>query len=180
LTLILILILILTLTSRANVTRATPGDVMKVTLITLICLLPLTSAPAQQKQTAAKSSQATLEADVRKVWEDFKNKNKESLGAALADSFRVVEEGTSGIADKKADLATVDELELISYTLKNFIVQPLGPRSALVTYSAHYESKSGGQTAKADSVFGEVWIRQGNDWKALYVQETYVQNSTAK
>jgi hypothetical protein len=153
---------------------------MKMTLIALICLLPLTSAPAQQEPTVPKSSRATLEADVRKVWEDFKNKNKDSLGAALADRFRVVEEGTSGIADKKADLATVDELELIGYTLKDFTVQPLGPRSALVTYSAHYASKSGGQTAKADSVFGEVWIRQGNDWKALYVQETYVQNSPAK
>ena len=29
-------------------------------------------------------------------------------------------------------------------------------------------------------VFGEVWIRQGNDWKALYEQETYVQPSPAK
>ena len=153
---------------------------MKITLVVIACLVTLASAPAQQKQAVAKSSQATLEVHIRKVWEDFKNKNKDSLGAALADNFRVVEEGTAGIVDKRADLASVDELELISYTLKDFTVQPLGPGSALVTYSAHYESKSGGQTAKANSVFGEVWIREGNDWKALYVQETYVQGSPAK
>ena len=152
---------------------------MKTTLIAFACLLMLASAPAQQEQAATKSSQV-LEANVRRIWEDFKNKNKTSLGAALADSFRVLEEGTNGIADKNADLATVDGLELISYTLKDFTVRRLGPRSALVTYSAHYESKSGGQTSKADSVFGEVWVRQGNGWKALYEQETYVQPSPAK
>jgi hypothetical protein len=69
----------------------------------------------------------------------------------------MVEEGTSGFGDKKTDLATVDELELIRYTLKDFTVKSLGPRAALVTYVAHYESKSGGQVAKADSIFGEVW-----------------------
>jgi hypothetical protein len=39
---------------------------------------------------------------------------------------------------------------------------------------ADYEGKTGGETAKAKSVFGEVWTRTGNDWKALYMQETYV------
>jgi len=153
---------------------------MKITLITLICLLTLASTQAQEKPPAAGSTQATLEANVRKLWGDFKNKNKDSFAAALADNFRVVEEGTSGITDKGVDLASMDEVELVSYTLKDFTVRPLGTDSALVTYSVHYESKSDGKIAKADSVFGEVWIRQGNDWKALYEQETYVQPSPAK
>ena len=154
---------------------------MKMTVVAVACLLSLASAAAAQaKQPAAKPNVPALEAKVRKVWEDFKNKNKESLGAALSDGFRVAEEGTNGFGDKKADLATVDELELVSYTLKDFTIKSLGSRSALVTYVAHYESKSGGQTAKADSIFGEVWIHEGNDWKALYVQETYIQASTPK
>lgn len=153
---------------------------MKTTIVAVMCLLTFASASAQQKQPLAKSPQVVLEANVRKLWEDFKNKKKDSLGAALANGFRVLEEGTPGIADKKADLASVDELDLISYTLKDFAVRPLGINSALVTYSAHYESKSGGQTAKADSVFGEVWIREGNEWKALYQQETYVQPTPTK
>jgi hypothetical protein len=152
---------------------------MKLIFAAVACLIFLPSAVlAQEKQSAKPNPNAVvLEAKVRKVWEDFKNKNKDSLGAALADGLRVVEEGTSGFGDKKADLATVDELELISYTLKDFTVKSLGPRAALVTYVAHYESKSGGQMAKADSVFGEVWIHEGNDWKALYVQETYIQGT---
>ena len=144
-------------------------------------LLLATVAAAQEKPTDKSNASAhVLEAKVRKVWEDFKNKNKEPVAAALADDFRVVEEDTSGFGDKKTDIASVDELELVSYTLKDFTVKSLGPRAALVTYVAHYESKSGGQTAKADSVFGEVWTHEGNDWKALYLQETYIHGTAAK
>jgi hypothetical protein len=154
---------------------------MKIIVIAVACLSLLTTVATPQKKQPAESTAIApvLEAKVRKVWEDFKTKNKESLAAALADDFRVVEEGTSGFGDKKADLVSVDELELLSYTLKDFTVKSLGPRSALVTYIAHYESKSGGQIAKADSIFGEVWTRDGNDWKVLYEQETYIQG-TAK
>jgi hypothetical protein len=68
----------------------------------------------------------------------------------------------------------VDEFDLTSYTLKDFTVKSLGPHSALVTYSAKYEGRSGGEASKANSIFGEVWVHEGNDWKALYIQETTV------
>jgi len=153
---------------------------MKILVMAVAYSFLLTTVAAAQQKPAAKSTASApiLEAKVRKVWEDFKNKNKESLGSALTDDFRMVEEGTSGFGDKKTDIATVDELELVSYKLKNFTVKSLGPRAALVTYVAHYESKSGGQIAKADSVFGEVWTHERNHWKALYLQETYIQGTT--
>jgi hypothetical protein len=44
----------------------------------------------------------------------------------------------------------------------------------LVTYLAQYEGKTGGEVSKAKSVFGEVWIHSGNEWRALYMQETYI------
>jgi hypothetical protein len=154
---------------------------MKMILTAAAFFLLITAATAQEMHQGRSTPIAPiLEAKVRKVWEDFKTKNKASLGAALAADFRMFEEGTSGFGDKKADLATVDELELVNYTLKDFTVKSLGPHAALVTYVAHYESKSGGQLAKADSVFGEVWTREGNDWKALYLQETYIQGAAAK
>ncbi len=150
---------------------------MKMMLTAVVCLLLLTSvATAQELQQAAKVTPAapSLDAKVRKVWEAFKSKNKVSLGASLADGFREMEEGGSGFGDKKAEIASVDEFELTSYVLKDFKVKSLGTRSALVTYSAHYEGKTGGQPAKSDSIFGEVWVHEGNDWKVLYIQETTV------
>jgi hypothetical protein len=155
---------------------------MKITFIAIACLLTLASAAAQEKQPAANASPAVLEAHVQKLWAAFKAKDKAALAASLSDNFREFEEDTSEFGDKKTEVGMVDDFDLVSYTLKNFTVKPLGPNSALVTYVAHYESKSGGQTAKADSVFGEVWTREAsnNDWKALYIQETYVKQAAAK
>jgi hypothetical protein len=109
---------------------------MKIIVMAVACSLVLTTVTAAQEKPPTKSTAIApaLEIKVRRVWEDFKNKNKDALGAALADDLRVVEEGTDGFGDKKSDLATVDDLELISYTLKDFTVKALGPRAALVTY----------------------------------------------
>ena len=146
---------------------------MRKILIAAVGLLLLAPAMAQQKSSPAKTTVAsTLEANIRKVWEDFKKKDKASLAAMLADDFREVEEGATGFGDTKAELASVDEFETTTYTLKDFTVRPLGPNSALVTYVAHYEGKAGTEPVNTNSAFGEVWIRDGNTWKGLYVQET--------
>lgn len=68
----------------------------------------------------------------------------------------------------------MDEFELLSYTLSDFTVKSTGPSAALVTYIAQYEGKTGGEVSKGKSVFGEVWVRDGNEWKDLYMQETYI------
>ncbi|MGO9126385.1 MAG: nuclear transport factor 2 family protein [Terriglobales bacterium] len=150
---------------------------MKTALITAACLLLLTMAPAQEqkKHPAASTPDATaLEGKIRKVWEDFKNKNKAAVAAILAGGFRELEEDGSGFGDNKALLAMIDAFELTSYNLKDLKVQPLGKGSALVTYLAHYEGKAGGQPIQSNTGYGEVWVHQGNGWKLLYVQETNI------
>jgi len=92
----------------------------------------------------------------------------------LDGGFRQFEEGLSAFGDKKTEVNAVDDFELISYTLSDFTVKSIGPNAALVTYIAQYGGKSGGEVSKGHSVFGEVWIRSGNQWKDLYMQETYV------
>ena len=141
-----------------------------------VLLLSFASAAAQDKQQAAQSEAVApqVEAQVRKLWQAFKNKDKATLSALLDGGFRQFEEGLSSFGDKKAEVNAVDEFELISYTLSDFTVKSLAPNAALVTYTAQYEGKSGGEASKAKSVFGEVWIRTGNEWKDVYMQETYV------
>ena len=129
-----------------------------------------------QEKAAAKpqSTFPQLELRVHKLWESFKNKDKAALSAILGDRFRLFEEGLSATGDKKAEVSAVDEFDLQNYTLSDFTVKPIGPNAALVTYTAQYEGKSGGEVSKSKSVFGEVWIRSGNEWKAFYMQETYM------
>lgn len=131
---------------------------------------------AQDKQHPADSgpSSAVLEARVRRLWTAFKNKDKPALSALLDDKFRLFEEGLSAFGDKKTEVNAVDDFELISYTLSDFTVKSVGPNTALVTYIAEYQGKSGGEVSKAKSVFGEVWVHPGKEWEALYMQETYM------
>ena len=146
----------------------------KLVAIAVLLLSFVGAAAAQEKQLATKAGGPPLEAKVRKLWEAFKNKDKASLSAMLDDRFRLFEEGLSAIGDKKAEVNAVDDFELLSYTLSDFTVKAIAPNAAMVTYMAQYEGKSGGETSKGKSIFGEVWIRAGNEWKAFYMQETYV------
>ncbi len=147
-----------------------------LTAVVLLLLSFANTAVAQQKSQAIKPEKVSqqLEAQVRKLWEAFKNKDKATLSDLLDDGFRQFEEGLRTFGDKKAEVNAVDEFELISYALSDFTVKSPAPNTALVTYIAQYEGKSGGEVSKGHSVFGEVWIHTGNKWKALYMQETYV------
>ncbi len=149
---------------------------MKRAWVVLAVLLALTvGAMAQDKAASAtKSGSPSVEARVRKLWDAFKKKDKATLSSLIDDQFRQFEEGLTTFGDKKAEVNAVDEYELLSYTLSDFNVKSLGPNSTLVTYIAQYEGKTGGEVAKAKSVFGEVWTRSGGEWKCLYMQETYV------
>jgi len=149
---------------------------LKRALVAVALFLSLASAATAQEQQAAKPEivPAQVEARVRKLWEAFKSKDKPALSSLLDGGFRQFEEGLSAFGDKNTEVNAVDDFELLSYTLSDFTVKSIGPNAALVTYIAQYEGKSGGETSKAKSVFGEVWIHDGNEWKDLYMQETYV------
>lgn len=150
---------------------------MKKTIIALAAVLSMlaVAATAQSKPAEhSKSGAGAVEAQVGKLWEAFKNGDKATLSNLLDDGFQMFEEGLTAIADKKAEVNSVDDYQLLNYTLTDFTVKSLGPDSALVTYTAQYEGKSGGEVLKAKSVFAEVWVRSGGAWKDLYLQETYV------
>ena len=146
---------------------------MRKAFLAVAVALFVVSALAQEKQ-ATSAAELPIQGQVRRLWQAYKNKDKATLSSLIDNNFRMFEEGLAGFSDKKGEVNSVDEFELTSYTLSDFSVKPLGPNTALVTYIAQYEGKSGGETSKAKSVFGEVWIRSSGGWKALYLQETYM------
>ena len=145
-------------------------------LITAVCVLPLAGASAQSRKPKPQTGPPAklLESKVRKAGEDYKNKNKDGFAAILADGFREGEEESNGFADKKAILGEIDQFELSQYTLKDFDARPIGADAALVTYMADYSGKFAGEPLQAKAAHGQVWTKQGNEWKLLYVQETKV------
>jgi hypothetical protein len=150
-------------------------------LISVICLLILASASAQQKKSAptktksgSTSLAAVLEPKVRKSWEDYKNRNKQAFAASLADAFSEVTDGADGIFGKDTELSEMDHFSLAQYDLKDFKVKPIGSTGALVTYTAEYSGSYDNAPLKMKTVYGEVWIKTGSNWKQLWVQETKI------
>jgi steroid delta-isomerase-like uncharacterized protein len=115
-----------------------------------------------------------LEAKVRKAWEDFKNKNKSGFAAILADGFQEAEDDGGGFRDQQTEVAEIDQFNLSQYTLKDFNIEPIGADGALVKYLGEYSGTVAGQHVDGKSAWGEVWVRRGDDWKLLHVQETKV------
>jgi hypothetical protein len=152
---------------------------MKFYLTVILCLFLTGNALAQEKAPANKLSArlnpvaAAAEARSRKLWADFKNRNKTALMAILADGFRALEEGANGFADAKGYLSTLDDFELKSYDLSDYAITPLGADAVLVNYHARYAGASGGETTQGNAGFSEVWVRRAGKWKIQYLQETY-------
>jgi steroid delta-isomerase-like uncharacterized protein len=115
-----------------------------------------------------------LEARVRNAWEDFKNKNKSGFAAVLAEGFQEAEEDGGGFRDQQTEVAEIDQFNLSQYTLKDFNIKPIGEDGALIRYLAEYTGTVAGQRIDGKSAWGEVWVRQRDDWKLLHVQETRV------
>ena len=155
---------------------------MSKILTSVACLLILASASAQQKKSItaktksahASSFAATLEPKVRKSWEDYKNRRKEQFAASLADGFSEVTDGADGIFGKDNELSEMDHFNLAQYDLKDFKVKPVGSTGALVTYTAEYSGSYDNVPLKMKTVYGEVWVKTGSNWKQLWVQETKI------
>ena len=137
-----------------------------------LCLLLLTAFPAsaQQQNTAQAGIAGVLESNVRKAWEYYRTKNKTDLASLLADDFRIIQDGDTAFSDKKADVDEVDTLNVRDYNLSNFTVTPIGKDGALVTYFAEFTMMPSGQEVRGKIVVGEVWVKRGTEWKAIYAQ----------
>ena len=152
---------------------------MKFRVVAVACLLLALNAFAQEKslQNKAGGSQTALTAAAedrsRKLWEDYRNRDKAALSATLAESFRGLEEG-GDFFDAQAYISSLDDFELKGYTLSDYTVIPLQTGAVLINYHGSYEGATAGQTTQGNAGFSEVWVRHGNSWKLQYLQETYL------
>lgn len=158
---------------------------MKFRSVALACLLLTLNGLPQEKalekdhpkkpEVWLNADTAAAEARSRKLWEDFRNRNKTAISAILAENFRALEEGGDGFVDAKAYLSTLDGFELKGYVLSDFTITALGSGAVLINYHAVYEGASAGESTHGNAGFSEIWVHRGGNWKLQYLQETYVQ-----
>ena len=143
---------------------------MKAWFVVCVLTIAVFPASAQQQNNAQAGIAGVLESKVRQAWEDYKTKNKADLASLLADDFRIIQDGDTAFSDKKADVDEVDTLNVRDYNLSNFTVTPVGKDGALVTYFAEFTMMPSGQEVHGKIVVGEVWVKRGTEWKAIYAQ----------
>lgn len=143
---------------------------MKVKIAVGVLLLASVAAVQAQQPVSKPGAKSTsaLESKVRAVWEGFQKKDKAAVAALLDDKFRTLSDGDSKFGDKKAEVAEVDEYTIDKYELTDFHTEHVSPHTAIVTYTADFSGKYSGQPVHTRGIFGEVWVKNGTEWKCAY------------
>ena len=131
-------------------------------------------APAKSASSHDSSIASILETKIRKSWEDYKKRDKPAFTASLAPDFAEVTNDAEGIFGKDTELSEMDQFALTKFDLKDFRLRHAGHDSALVTYTSEYSGTYAGSPVQMKAVYVEVWVKSGNDWKQLWVQETKI------
>jgi len=166
---------------RYNARRISRRKLLNRLLAILVVLSVSLGASAQDRKAPAKGASnhnssiaSVLETKIRKSWEDYKKRDKPAFSASLAPDFAEVTNDAEGIFGKDTELSEMDEFALTKFDLKDFKLRHAGRDSALVTYTSEYSGTYAGSPVQMKAVYGEVWVKSGNDWKQLWVQETKI------
>jgi hypothetical protein len=133
------------------------------------------AVPVQSKDAAPQTKLAALlEAKVHDAWGAFKRKDKAAYAKFLTDDFQAVESDGEGERTRLHVLGEVEHCMYTDFLLQFFQVQPLGPDYAFVTYESSMQFPKSSALRFRRVFIGELWTRQGADWKMMRYQETLV------
>ncbi len=123
--------------------------------------------------TASGAVAKTLEAKIRQLWQDFKDRKKEAFAAVLADD--ATEFWVDGkLRDKATAVKDVDRVMLNNYGLSNIKITSLGPEAALATYRVKADGTLNGQPFDATLEATQVFVKRGGTWKELRYHESQI------
>jgi hypothetical protein len=150
-----------------------------VTVLTLSLALSLRAqSPSMQasKKPGASSASAAkiIESKIRQLWQDFKEKNKNTYAAGLTDDNTAVWADGKGIRDKATAVKDLDNFALDSYSLSDFKITPLGTDAAMATYGAKVVGAADGQKLNLNLAVTEVWVKRGGHWRELRYHESEI------
>lgn len=131
-------------------------------------------ASAQSGSVQSSAQASLLEAKIRKAWDDYQKRDKQSFSAILAPEFGEVTNDADGIFVKDTELSEMDQFNLVKYELKDFHRRTAGHDAVVMTYTAEYSGTYANSPIQMKAIYGEVWVKAGSDWKLLWVQETKI------
>ncbi len=146
---------------------------------------PPTHAPAQTPGTTERGEKASfpeaspaLEAlflnQVKVEWEAIKKRDKQAFSALLADDFIQVESDGDGARNRIKAVNELADSFVVDYHLQMFRTYALAPNLTYVRYENTMEFPAKSAQRYKRFWIGEIWVKQGSDWKLWRYQETPV------
>lgn len=115
-----------------------------------------------------------LEAQVKAEWEAIKARNKEAFSRLLTDDFIAVESDGDGARNRFKAANELADSFLADYHIQLLNTYALAPGLVYVRYENTMEFPAKSALRYKRLWIGEIWVRQGSDWKLWRYQETPV------
>lgn len=113
----------------------------------------------------------TLAGRIKMAWDARRAVDAARLDFLLTEDYTAVHPDGTIHSHKPTEQEIASE-EMNDYQLTNLRAEPVGPKSALVTYVAEIGIASHIAPARVRFAIGEVWIKKLRDWKCRYYQAT--------
>ncbi len=136
---------------------------MRTSTFLLATLLPVGAAQAFAQATDEFVARETA------VWQAVKDKRLDAFTAALDTG--VVAVYADGIHTRAAEVASIRQVNLRSFTLTEFATRHLDPRTTLLTYRAIVAGDAGGQDFSGTYWVSSLWRKAGGQWKTVFHTE---------
>jgi hypothetical protein len=113
----------------------------------------------------------TIAERLRELWDAYLRVDEAAHSAVLAKEYRAVHpDGTVHLGKPSATEIAAAPIE--DYWLRELQVWPTGEEAAIATYTAEVEVRSGLSANRFKFQVGEVWWKEGGQWKCRYYHAT--------
>jgi len=113
----------------------------------------------------------TLGERLRDLWDAYLRVDEAAHSAVLAEEYRAVHPDGSVHLGKPSE-KEIAAAPIEDYWLRELQAWPAGDEAAIATYTAEVEVRNGLSAKRFKLEVGEVWLKEGGQWKCRYYHAT--------
>ncbi len=99
------------------------------------------------------------------AWQNFKDKKADDFRKIFSTNYRGIY--SDGIGKAEDEVKSMQEMTVKSFSLSDFDVVNVNPTTILVTYKVNLQATEGGEDESGTYNAASVWVKEGNDWRAI-------------
>jgi len=117
-----------------------------------------------------------LAAKENTLWNAFRQKDQRQLDKFLAYDYMTV--GDRGPMDKAAKISSIDDQNIIDFSIRDLRATLLGSNYVLLTYRCSSKGTRHGIAFDENYVCSDIWISRGGAWQSIFFEDRSVVEQT--